>query len=39
VFELLHAELPAAAAAKLTAKITGASRDLVYRWARDHAET
>ena len=39
VFDLLRAELPAAAAAKLTAKITGASRDLVYRWAHDHAAT
>lgn len=34
VFDLLHAELPAAAAAKLTSKITGASRDVVYRLTR-----
>lgn len=34
VFELLHAELPAAAAAKLAAKITRTSRDAVYRLTR-----
>ncbi len=39
VFELLHAELPAAAAAKLTAKITGAPREAVYALTRDRSET
>lgn len=34
VFDLLHAELPAAAAAKLTARITGATRETVYRLTR-----
>jgi 16S rRNA (cytidine1402-2'-O)-methyltransferase len=34
VFEILHAELPATSAAKLTAKITGISRNEVYRLTR-----
>jgi len=34
IFELLHAELPAATAAKLTAKITGLSRREVYGLTR-----
>ena len=34
VFEILHAELPAASAAKLTAKITGLSRNAVYDLTR-----
>lgn len=34
VFEILHAELPATSAAKLTAKITGVSRNEVYRLTR-----
>jgi 16S rRNA (cytidine1402-2'-O)-methyltransferase len=38
VFELLRAELPTAAAARLTAKITGVERDVVYRWAHDAPE-
>lgn len=38
VFELLRAELPTAAAARLTAKITGVERDVVYRWAHDDPE-
>lgn len=37
VFDLLRAELPAAAAARLTAKITGVERDVIYRWAHDSA--
>jgi len=35
VFGLLHAELPATTAAKLTAKITGISRNDVYRLTRE----
>ncbi len=31
IFEILHTELPAATAAKLTAKITGLSRNEIYR--------
>jgi 16S rRNA C1402 (ribose-2'-O) methylase RsmI len=31
VFDILHAELPATSAAKLTAKITGIPRNEVYR--------
>jgi 16S rRNA (cytidine1402-2'-O)-methyltransferase len=38
VFDLLRAELPTAAAARLTAKITGVERDVVYRWAHDAPE-
>ncbi len=34
VFDILHAEMPATTAAKLTAKITGVSRNEVYRLAR-----
>ncbi len=34
VFAILHAELPATTAAKLTAKITGLSRNAVYRLTR-----
>lgn len=34
VFDILHTEMPATAAAKLTAKITGVSRNEVYRLAR-----
>lgn len=34
VFALLHAELPAATAAKLTAKLTGLSRNAIYRLVR-----
>ena len=39
VFDLLRAELPQSTAAKLTAKITGASRDQVYRLGRDSTAT
>ena len=35
VFDILHAELPATSAAKLTAKITGISRNEVYRLTRE----
>ena len=38
VFEILHAELPATSAAKLTAKITGISRNEVYRLTRACAD-
>lgn len=38
VFEILHAELPAASAAKLTAKVTGLSRNEVYRLTRAESE-
>ncbi len=38
VFEILHAELPATSAAKLTAKITGLSRNEVYRLTRAEPE-
>jgi len=38
VFELLHAELPATTAAKLTAKLTGMSRNDVYRLTQTGVE-
>jgi len=38
VFDILHAELPATSAAKLTAKITGLSRNEVYRLTRTEPE-